>query len=76
MQSMISITKWMAASKSDPKHLEIKIGSISSKMVDVGQELGDKEEDKRSHWVRFEQSLRDFTYFSVSSWVLWLIKQR
>ena len=39
----------MTASKSDPKLLEIKIGSISSKMVDVGQELGDKEEDKRSH---------------------------
>ena len=26
-------------------------------MVDVGQELGDKEEDKRSHWVRFAHSL-------------------
>ena len=39
----------MVASKSDPKLLEIKIGSISSKMVDVGQGLGDKEEDKRSH---------------------------
>ena len=50
MQSVISTTKWMAASKSDPKLLKIKIGLILSKMVDVGHMLEDgKQEDKRSH---------------------------
>ena len=47
---MISTKKWMAASKSDPKLLKIKIGLILSKMADVGHILGERrQEDKRSH---------------------------